>query len=61
MTQVTQIVVNETEDGKFQVKVGHNKVVTDSGEHKKAADALEAAVNEHPDADALYELFGWER
>lgn len=60
MKQLTQIVVNETDDEKFVVKVGHGEQVTTSDEHKHAHDAVADAVDQQDEADALYELLGWE-
>ena len=56
MKQLTQIVVNETEDEKFVVKIGHGEQVTTSDEHKTAAAALEDAVNAQDDLEGLYDL-----
>lgn len=56
----TQICVYENDDESFKVKIGHNGTVSDSGDCKTAAEALERAVNEHENVDELSALFQWE-
>ncbi|MFQ6006123.1 MAG: hypothetical protein ACE5OQ_11530 [Woeseia sp.] len=60
MTPVTQIALYRTDDDGYIVKIGHNEVVTISDEQAVALDALQEAVEEHPDSGELYDFLGWE-
>lgn len=60
MRQILQIVVNETEDGMFVVKIGYGEQVTTSDECEDEHTALVDAVEKQGDTEELYDVLGWD-